>query len=97
VDESSPLLTEEIERTNLANQRTLRSYLGTALALVSGGALCLAFITDPGADLAGVVLVVVGLATAAVGMRRYAWYKRRIDAVAERSTYRPDPDQDISY
>lgn len=69
------------DRTSLANERTLLSYIRTALAFAIGGASAIHFLSGITADSFGIILILVGLLTFAVGSWRYIWYKRRIEGV----------------
>jgi putative membrane protein len=67
-----------VDRTELANERTLLSWVRTALALIISGATCLHFIDGPRAELGGVGLIVLGLGAIAVGAARFARVQRMI-------------------
>lgn len=60
-------------RFTLANERTFLAWIRTALALGAGGLAAITLIEDTrGADLLGIVLLVLGFATAATAYRRWA-------------------------
>ncbi|MGH7337905.1 MAG: YidH family protein [Myxococcota bacterium] len=68
-----------MERTSLANERTLLAYVRTALALAGGGAVLLQFFPDH-PSLLGLAwsLVAVGGAALAIGVYRFLAVRRRI-------------------
>ena len=87
-----------IERTRLANERTILSYLRTALALAAGSVTLLHFFDTDAARLTGWALLPVALVLLAFGIGRYARVHRRIQGYArlqersERGTTRSSPD-----
>jgi putative membrane protein len=74
------------DRTALANERTLMSYVRTALAMMAAGASALHFLEGMYADVLGSVLVAAGVGALAVGTWRYRWFKRRIDGITAGSS-----------
>ena len=84
-----------VDRTSLANERTLLSYMRTALACIIGGASGLHFLSGLATDVFGGAFIGIGMGTAIYGSYRYRWYKRRIEAVMAKSALppRPEPDQ----
>lgn len=83
-----------VDRTSLANERTLLSYLRTALACVIGGASTLHFLSGMATDIFGTSLVVLGLVSAVFGTYRYRWHQRRIEALQATSALSPRPLHD---
>jgi putative membrane protein len=67
-----------VDRTELANERTLLSWIRTALALVLAGASCIHFIATPTAMIVGVAMIVLGGGAVAVGFARWARLQRMI-------------------
>ncbi len=68
-----------VERTHLANERTLLSYIRTALALLAGGAMVLRFLNnDPVLMPFAWVALVVGSLVLVIGSYRFFSVKRRI-------------------
>ena len=70
-----------VDRTELANERTLLSWVRTALALVLSGASCIHFIEGTPAKLGGVGLIVLGFGAIAVGIARWARLQRMISRI----------------
>jgi putative membrane protein len=67
------------DRTVLANERTLLSYLRTSIALLAaGGTLMKIFPDEPGMVKLGFVLLAVGAVAAVVGVTRFIRVKKRI-------------------
>jgi putative membrane protein len=67
-----------VDRTEMANERTLLSWIRTALALGLAGASCVHFIGGIGATIGGGVLIALALCCLAFGFQRYARVKRMI-------------------
>lgn len=68
-----------VERTHLANERTLLSYIRTALALLAGGAMVLRFLdNDPLLMRFAWVALVVGTLVLVIGSYRFFSVRRRI-------------------
>ena len=80
-----------VDRTSLANERTLLAYLRTALGCVIGGASALHFLGGLATDLVGVGLILLGLLTAVFGSYRFRWHRRRIEALHKKSNLPPRP------
>jgi putative membrane protein len=61
-----------LDRTVLANERTLLAYVRTALALLAGGGTLLRFFQgDHLIEALGALLLLLGVATAALGLWRF--------------------------
>lgn len=68
-----------VERTHLANERTLLSYIRTALALLAGGAMVLKFLNnDPVLMPFAWAALVVGTLVLVIGGYRFFSVRRRI-------------------
>lgn len=77
-----------VERTLLANERTLLAYVRTALALAGGGAALLQFFPgQPYLLIIAWLLLVSGVATAIIGLRRFYVVRRAINASAAEPTH----------
>jgi putative membrane protein len=70
-----------IDRTTLANERTLLGYVRTSLALAIVGGSALEFFASPALVVTGWGFLVIGVVTFAVGVRRSWRMKQRIDAL----------------
>ena len=68
-----------IDRTTLANERTLLGYTRTALALAVVGASTVKIFTTAALIVAGWSFLGAGLVVVLVGLRRFWQMKRRID------------------
>jgi putative membrane protein len=78
-----------VDRTEMANERTLLSWVRTALALALAGASCVHFIGGVGATILGSVLIALAVGCMVFGGMRYAKVKRmiaRIKAGAPRAS-----------
>lgn len=71
-----------LDRTELANERTLLAYLRTALALAVVGASCLQFLDRLIFHAAGWAFLAAGGVTAAAGVRRFLAVRRRLAGIA---------------
>ncbi len=78
-----------IERTALANERTLLAYLQTALAFGAGGATLIHFRPEPAADQGGWALIGVAVAIALFGVWRYASVRRMLQREREAGLFVP--------
>jgi putative membrane protein len=70
-----------VDRTELANERTLLSWVRTALALLLSGASCIHFLDSRVSTLGGVALIVIGFGAIAVGIARWARLQRMISRI----------------
>jgi len=73
-----------IDRTALANERTFLAYSRTSLALILTGAGCIKFFGSLFSEIAGWVLIVLGLAVVVVGAwrsiiraKKYHWCRKQ--------------------
>lgn len=71
-----------IERTRLANERTILSYLRTTLALVAGSVTLLHFFNTDAARITGWLLLPVAFVILAFGVVRYVSVRRRVQGYA---------------
>jgi putative membrane protein len=69
-----------MDRTILANERTLLAYLRTALALIIVGGSAIKFFVSPVVHVSGGIFIVLGLLVMVVGVRRFRRTNRRIRA-----------------
>ncbi|MBN1226171.1 MAG: DUF202 domain-containing protein [Deltaproteobacteria bacterium] len=67
-----------IDRTVLANERTFMSYCRTSLALIFSGAGAIRFFDLFYADVAGWVLIALGLIVAVIGSLRFIVMNKKI-------------------
>ncbi len=79
-----------IDRTVLANERTLLSYGRTALALAVVGGTCIKFFQSPVLQLLGLALVLSGAVIAIRGWRRFFHTRRLLAAALEQETGAPE-------
>ncbi|MEM4657868.1 MAG: DUF202 domain-containing protein [Candidatus Methanosuratincola sp.] len=68
-----------VNRTILANERTLLSYIRTALAMFAAGAFAVRFFDALYVQAVGGMLVLAGGVTLLVGLRRYRKMRELID------------------
>ncbi|MBN1510987.1 MAG: DUF202 domain-containing protein [Phycisphaerae bacterium] len=73
-----------IDRTVMANERTLLAYGRSALALVVVGGTCIKFFAAPWIQVVGGVVMAAGVLLAGWGWHRYSRAKRRLAAALER-------------
>ncbi|MBI2287499.1 MAG: DUF202 domain-containing protein [Chloroflexi bacterium] len=66
------------DRTSLANERTLLSYIRTSVALAAAGGSLIHFLTSLVADIGGGLLLALAAGILGVGFQRFLWYKRRL-------------------
>ncbi len=76
-----------IDRTVLANERTLLSYTRTALTMLVIGGTCLKVFDSHWIEVVGIVFLALSLVTFLVGWRRYQRMRAWVNAALEhRST-----------
>ena len=80
-----------IDRTVLANERTLLAYGRTAIVLVASGATLLKHFDEADMQVAGVALIALGGVAAVVGIWRFLTFRRRISRVHEPEDQPPAP------
>jgi putative membrane protein len=68
------------DRTHLANERTLLSYVRTALALFLGGGFILKFETSDFMIGLAIFLILLGTITLSIGAVRFVTYKKHISS-----------------
>ena len=78
-----------IDRTVMANERTLLAYGRSALALVVVGGTCIKFFAAPWIQVLGAALMAAGVLLAAWGWHRYSRAKQLLAAALERETGTP--------
>lgn len=66
------------DRTTLANERTLLSYIRTSLALAAAGGSLIHFLTSLVADVGGGLLLALAVGILGWGLQRFIWYQRRL-------------------
>jgi putative membrane protein len=70
-----------LDRTRLANERTLLSYMRTALMLVVAGATAVKFVGEtPAVIVTGWVFVALGIVVGMIGASRFVTMRRDINA-----------------
>ena len=67
------------DRTHLANERTLLSYIRTSLALFLGGGLVLKFETSQEMAMFALFLIAIGIAVLVIGIFRFWQYHKHIE------------------
>lgn len=67
-----------VDRTHLANERTLLAYIRTALALAGAGAGLLQFFDTAQSQVTGVLLLAAGIIGLLVGIWRFRTVRRHI-------------------
>ncbi len=72
-----------IDRTVLANERTLLSYVRTALTMLVIGGTCIKFFDSMWIEIVGVFFLAAALACFIVGWRRYVRMRTYIGAALE--------------
>ena len=72
-----------IDRTVLANERTLLSYTRTALTLLVIGGTCIKFFDSIWIEIVGLIFLLAALATFVVGWRRYLRMRAYVGAALE--------------
>ncbi len=66
------------DRTVLANERTLMSYIRTSLALAAAGGSLIHFLDSLVANIGGGLLLALAAGVLGWGLQRFIWYKRRL-------------------
>lgn len=74
-----------LDRTMLANERTLLAYVRTGFGLMVVGLTFIQFLENAWMHLAGVLLVVCGVAVCGTGWRRFRHVQRRLEALRHQS------------
>jgi putative membrane protein len=81
-----------IDRTVLANERTLLSYVRTALTMLVIGGTCIKFFDSMWIEIVGVIFLLAALGCFIVGWRRYlrmrAWVNAALEQRAESDAVR---------
>lgn len=80
-----------LDRTVLANERTLLAYVRTTLGLLGGGVAVAHFIDDPWLTLLGWALALAAPVVLAIGVRRYQRVRARLLALDDAAVSRPAP------
>jgi putative membrane protein len=80
------------DRNSLANERTLLSYIRTALALVVSGVSAIHFLNGTTPYAVGVTLIAGGVLTFVIGSWRFLWHRRRINGITRKGARPPQPD-----
>lgn len=73
-----------MQRTIFANERTLMAYLRTAMAVVAGGFIAIKFSNDLYLEIAGTVLILIGLVIGAYSFYRYTQKQKVIEQHSKR-------------
>jgi putative membrane protein len=69
-----------LDRTHLANERTLLAYVRTAFMLIVGGATAIKALPDDRvAVISGWILLAIGVLVAVVGAGRFQIFRRRVE------------------
>ena len=71
------------QRTEMANERTLLSYVRTALGLIAIGVPAVWLFDESTIQALGVMSLVMGVAFAAIGVRRFLTLKAEINRQAD--------------
>jgi putative membrane protein len=79
-----------IDRTVLANERTLLSYVRTALTMLVIGGTCIKFFDSIWIEIVGVTFLLGALATFIIGWRRYLRMRANVGAALEHRIGDPD-------
>ncbi len=70
------------DRTILANERNLLSYIRTSVALAAAGGSLIHFLDSLAADIGGGLLLALAAGILGLGLQRFIWYKRRLKNVS---------------
>jgi len=79
-----------IDRTVLANERTLLSYTRTALTMLVIGGTCLKVFDSLWIEIVGVVFLLLALATFIIGWRRYLHMRDYVGAALDHRLVEPE-------
>jgi putative membrane protein len=74
-----------MDRTALANERTLLSYIRSALALAAAGAGLIHFLDAVLTEILGWALIPLAAALAVVGVQRYLQMRKRLSTVLNKA------------
>ncbi len=67
------------DRTILANERTLMSFIRTSVALAAAGGSLIHFFNSTETTIGGIVLIVLAAAALVWGLKRYFHYRRHME------------------
>lgn len=67
-----------VDRTALANERTLLSYIRTSVALAAAGGALIHFLDSLATNVGGGLLLALAAGILGVGLQRFIWYQRRL-------------------
>ncbi|MFH1748748.1 MAG: DUF202 domain-containing protein [Planctomycetota bacterium] len=81
-----------IDRTGLANERTLLAYGRTGLALMIVGGSLIRFFDSLTSTLTGWLFVAAGALTIAIGFSRFLSVRRRLNALTRRTAMATDDE-----
>ncbi len=76
------------DRTVLANERTLMSYIRTSVALAAGGGSLIHFFNSLVTTIGGVVLIILAVVTIGWGLQRFAYYRRHLKGLQLTNWYK---------
>ncbi len=82
-----------IDRTVLANERTLLSYTRTALTMLVIGGTCIKFFDSIWIEVVGIIFLLGALATFIIGWRRYLRMRAYVGAALEHRTGDIEPQK----
>ncbi len=80
-----------IDRTVLANERTLLSYTRTALTMLVIGGTCIKFFDSLWIEIVGLTFLLLALAVFLIGWRRYLRMRAYVGAAIEHRANEPAP------
>ncbi len=67
------------DRTVLANERTLMSFIRTSIALAAAGGSLIHFFNSPSTTIGGIILIMLAAATLVWGLKRYFHYRHHLE------------------
>ncbi len=70
-----------VERTHLANERTLLSYWRTSFSFIALGAFIIRFVEDSSRTVLSIFSFIVGIAFFIYGIKRFKDYKKKINHI----------------